>query len=243
MPRDELLAQARQLHAYLSENREVLSYRYSLSVRVMGRDDMLTEGSGTVSGFTMDGCHCSISGGNGECYVNRYELNEDGTSRIVERIDVRQQKRISTDNWGDISISRRRIDFSFPDQLAECIEFLDSVSDVKVTLYSYDVAPSLRDVLQYYAEGGGGEDWALDVCNQGGDKWRQDLIGALSEPELQQYLGSTIQLLLLCFSDTETRSAIMAAIDRQPETDRNSLALLYAAYTQAIDNSTSSQGI
>ena len=43
--RDSLLSTARALSQYLLDHRERLSYRYSFTVRIMGRGDMTTKGN------------------------------------------------------------------------------------------------------------------------------------------------------------------------------------------------------
>lgn len=228
--RDSLLSSARLLLQYLVDQRERLSYRYAFTIQMMGRADMKTKGSGMVSGFKIDGQPCSISGGVGQCELRRWSVNEDGTGQANEIIDVRDRKRIATDEWGDIKISRRKVQFELPDRLAECVAFLESIPPQYVTLYSYDTAPTIRQILKEFSEGGGGDDWAIEEIGRKGEKGKSELLTVLDNRRMRTSFNAAVQMLLLCFPGDDTREAVMKCIERHPEKDRDELLMVVAAF-------------
>lgn len=144
-PRKSLLSNARLLNAYLQQNLDVLPYRYSYEIRLLGRSDMVSKGSGGASGFQISGQPYSITCGNGECYLTK--LIPGVCVPFAERIDVRREKRIPTDDCGDIKINRKKISYTLPERLTACIEFLESVSDQQIVLYSYEsLKPDFSEV-------------------------------------------------------------------------------------------------
>ena len=70
--------------------------------------DLLAEGAGTMSGFHIHGDLFAVVGGYNKCVLQRIGLKRDGTGEIVEERDVRHLKHIDTDDWGRITIKKRR---------------------------------------------------------------------------------------------------------------------------------------
>ena len=153
VPRRALLKSALLLRAYLEKQLDILPFRYSYELRFMGRDDMRKKGTGAISGIKIDGEPYSICGGNGECYLRKSV--QTGDSACEERIDIRRESRIRTDEWGDIKITRRKIPFTLLERLDACIEFLELVSDSRMALYSYESKPTLHQIVAQMSEGGG----------------------------------------------------------------------------------------
>lgn len=168
---------------------------------------MKTKGSGSVSGILIGGEPHSITGGNGQCYLAKCVQDVDGAPS-QERIDLRKLRKIETDQWGEIRISRKKIPFTLPRRLDECIEFLDSVPDQTIRLFSYDRMPTLRQILDEMIEGFGGDDFAIEeICRRGAET-RAELLSALNNQSLRKYRAAIIQLLLLCYPSDPTRMAI-----------------------------------
>jgi hypothetical protein len=232
VPRKSLQMNAELLRAYLTEHQDVLPFRYSFEVRMLGRKDMITKGSGAVSGILIGGEPHMISGGNGECYLTK-SVRTAGGAHTEERTDVRRKRRIETDEWGDIKITRRKIPFTLPERLDACISFLESLFDEQIRLYSYDRAPTLHEILEEMSEGSGGDDFAVEEVHRRGPETRAELLKALSENSLRKFRPAIIQLLLLCFSGHETTKAIELFVEQQPAKERNAYLVLLAAFAQA----------
>lgn len=223
--RAALLESARLLRASVAENRHLLGFRYSYSIPKRDR-----KGSGGCSGFKINGSFHSIRGGNGECYLERIEIEDDDRGRVAERIDLRERNVVQTDDWGEIRISRRKIEFSLPEALAECIAFLESIPDAQITLFSFDAPPTLRDLVREFEEGSGGDDWAIEEICEKGSRWKGELLDALKDKRFAKHRATLVQLLLICFPDAETRNAVMVWVHGLPEKTRSELLVLVATY-------------
>ncbi len=231
--RDELLHASQAILRYFQEQQDVLPYRYEYTIRLMGRDDLKTKGAGTTSGFEIDGENYTITGGNGECYLRRRVQNEEKTNLVWEVTDVRNRKSIETDEWGDIKISRRKINFAYPKRVEECVAFLESISSQIVELYSYDGSTTIRQILQEFSEGGGGADWALEEINDQGKQGKDKLLKSLANKRMQKYHDAAVSMLMICFPGDDTDSAIEDHLSRVPDEHRDELIILVAAFNAA----------
>lgn len=228
--RMQLLESARKLHAFVTANRHLLAFRYSYAIRMMGRANMVTKGSGGCSGFKIGGKFHSICGGNGECLLQRMEISDDGSGYVAECIDVRERTTIETDEWGDIKVSRRKIDFSLPETLADCISFLESVPDNVIDLFSFDKPPTLQDLLREFEEGSGGNDWAIEEVGRNAAKWQGELLAAVTDKQFSKHRAGVVHLLLICFPDAKTRMTVVEAIHGLPKKAQTELLTLVEAY-------------
>jgi hypothetical protein len=108
------------LHA-LNEQRDLIGYSYVY--RFDGKPER--SGGGAVAGFKVQGRLGSVSvRPSGYCYVRLSELTPAGRSRVVETIDLRVTRRLQTDDWGLLTVARRRADIGWFDELPPLIEWL-----------------------------------------------------------------------------------------------------------------------
>lgn len=238
--RHELINASELLLLYFKEQQDVLPYRYEYTIRMMGRDDMKTKGAGTTSGFKIDGEHYSITGGNGECYLKRLVQNEEKTNLVWDVTDVRDRKSIETDEWGNIKISRRKINFDYPERVKECVTFLKSISSQFVELNSYDGSPTIGQILQEFSEGGGGADWALEEIYDQGKQGKKKLLKSLANKRMRKYHDAVVSILMICFPGDETDLAIKEYMARVPDERRDELVKVVAAFNAAREGLDSS---
>jgi hypothetical protein len=230
--RDELLEGAKHLADVIERDRQLLPYRYSLEIRMMGRDDMKTRGTGTVS-FPANGRVCRITGGVGECIFEEWVQAPDGTGHVVKPVDVRDKRRIASD-WGDVKISRRKVESTLPDELASLIRFLEAAPDAAVRVYSYDKTPTLTDILREAAEGSGGDYWAGEELSRLGESGKRQLLEALGQSRYRKHRGTIIGLLFTVFPSRDTREAVESFIAQQPEgRAKTEYLALFAAFAAA----------
>ncbi|MDB5344518.1 MAG: hypothetical protein JWP89_2895 [Schlesneria sp.] len=119
----------------------------------------------------------------------------------------------------------------FVTSLSAVLDFLNSVDDATVLLYSFDSAPSIDDVLEAFASGAGANDWALEEIGNKGTEGRQLLLSALQQQLPKDRLLAAVSMLLILFRDEATiAEAKRFAHSCAPEI-ANEVAQLVAAYT------------
>jgi hypothetical protein len=112
-----------------------------------------------------------------------------------------------------------------------------------VRLLSYDKPPGLRELLQAFSEGGGGDGWAIEELGRQGAAGRAQLMDALENGRLRKYVPAIVQLLLLLHGDEETFRILNRFLDAQPEgPEKSQVATLIAAHQQATDQGSGSEG-
>lgn len=111
------------------------------------------------------------------------------------------------------------------------IEFLNSVEENAVRLYSYERAPSVEDLLDAFGNGGGADDWALDELGNKGEKGRKALLSLLKKEQDKSKILAAISMLLIVFRDDQTTAAVQTFIDKCEEDIGKDASLLLAAYT------------
>jgi hypothetical protein len=231
--RQELLVAAIALWNELKRQSKLLPYRYSFEIRVMGREDLKSRGSGGASGFLIDGKIHSIYGGVGECYLEELERNEIGGTRLVRRIDVRSRTEIQTDNDGPIKIFRKKLKFGLPEQLPALNEYLESCSDETIRVLYTEGEPKLRDLIEEASEGGGAADAAIEQIFELGDAAKHELIASLSNDKDRKLHPTIAWILLTAFPSVESRSAVEFVVDRErDERRKNELVVLLGATTR-----------
>lgn len=115
--REALVARLSQLLEALERQRELVSYSYGFRFS----EKPAFSGGGRVSGFKVRGLHGSVSvRPAGYCDV---ELR-DGGFDIVELIDLRIVRCLQTDDWGALTVTRRKADVGWFAQLPAVIDWL-----------------------------------------------------------------------------------------------------------------------
>lgn len=119
---------------------------------------------------------------------------------------------------------------AFQAGLRSVIEFLQKSDENSVYLYSYDRTPSMGDLLDAFATGGGANDWALEELGKKGEKGRKMLLSALKKAEDQETILSAISMLLILFRDDQTIAAVQKFIDNCNADVGREASLLLNAY-------------
>ena len=106
--RDALLSARGTLSRVQGARKHVYITSYCEPGLAEGGNALLSEGTGGVYGFHMQGNLYGLDAGYDRCVLERIELKPDGTGEVVEEEDVRHLKHIATDDLGRITIKRRR---------------------------------------------------------------------------------------------------------------------------------------
>jgi hypothetical protein len=115
--------------------------------------------------------------------------------------------------------------------LSAVLDFLNSVDDATVLLYSFDRAPSIDDILEAFASGAGANDWALEELGKKGAKGRQLLLSALPNQRAKDRLLAAVSMLLILFRDDATVAEIERFAGSCAPELANDVAQLVAVYT------------
>ncbi len=124
--RARLLQATDTLLGRLEKNADSLPFVYTYKIAEgPAKDDR--PGTGMVSGFRMNGdknYFYTINSGLGFCYLLKSEATKDGMVRDVEKIDLRAQTSLQTDDWGKIKIYKKKKKLGLERHLRELKEFL-----------------------------------------------------------------------------------------------------------------------
>lgn len=118
----------------------------------------------------------------------------------------------------------------FETSLSAVLDFLNSVDDATVLLYSFDRAPSIDDLLEAFASGAGANDWALEELGKKGAKGRQLLLSALQKQQAKDRLLAAVSMLLIVFRDDATVAEIQRLAQNCTPQLANDVAQLIAIY-------------
>ena len=119
--REVLEQQLQDLLRALNDQRDLIGYSYVY--RFGGNPER--SGGGAVAGFKVQGRLGFVSvRPSGYCYVRLSELTPDGRSRVVETIDLRVMRKLQTDDWGLLTVARRRADVGWFDELPPLLDWL-----------------------------------------------------------------------------------------------------------------------
>lgn len=124
--------------------------------------------------------------------------------------------------------------------LNPAIEFLESIPGEFVTMYSYDRAPSISEILTASSMGSGGiDDWALEELYKKRDGGRSALLAFLKKEKRKDKVLQAIELLLILFKDQKTRDAVQRFINTCDDDIRQDAAECLAAVTTQLARSAS----
>lgn len=115
--------------------------------------------------------------------------------------------------------------------LKSAIDFLESVPDETVAIYSYDRPPTTDDLLDAFAKGNGADDWAIQELAKKSDKGRKALLSVLKKEKNKDRLLAAVSMLLIVFRDDQTVAAIRRIVDTCEDDTGREAAVLLAAYT------------
>jgi hypothetical protein len=125
----------------------------------------------------------------------------------------------------------------FAVELLEVIGFLESASDRRIRLYSYEKQPGIEEILDLHAQGGGASDWALEVVADRGQKACAALKTLLQRASTTSRHLSAIAILMLVFPGEETLEAVDQFINGCDEQNTKQQAVvLREAYRQSRDS-------
>lgn len=117
-------------------------------------------------------------------------------------------------------------------ELSAATEFLQSIPDESVSLYSYDHDATTDELLTAFSESGA-NDWALEEVGGKGEKGRRELLSVLKKEKDKERQLAAISMLLIVFHDDHTLAAIERFLDACDEEIGKEAAKLVAAYTSS----------
>jgi hypothetical protein len=117
---------------YLLSHEDLLPYSYNYEFeKEKGR-----KGGGGTSGFRVRGYYGAIDvRPAGYCTLTLSEDAPHGTSRIVEIIDIRNKKKIETDDWGYLKIHRRKMEIDWYREIPRILDFLENTKSKNIEIY------------------------------------------------------------------------------------------------------------
>lgn len=129
--RAELLQVSEEVMSVLARDFELLQYDYTY--HFSGTDkNRKTGGSGGFCGFKIKGEYWCIFAEPGHCYLCQTVRSADGQARGGNFVDLRNCQPVQTDDWGVITIRRRKKGVSWISELPGLIEFLRQIPDLQV---------------------------------------------------------------------------------------------------------------
>ncbi len=124
-----------RIESLLRDRPELLPYTYEFkceSFVVNGQRIETNFSTGGMSGLRLPGDEenwYSIQAGLDECRLDKMALQSDGTVRVVEQRDLRDEREVQTSNLGPIRIRKRRTKSSLRRGFAEIREFLADLQE------------------------------------------------------------------------------------------------------------------
>ncbi len=226
--RDYVLSVTKEFLELVENDLPLLQYHYTCEINIPGCEHLgPSRGSGMVGGIRIDGSLYSLSNGMGECHLDLIHLRPDGTGERVRKIDIRDRKRIQTDNIGVIKIFRRKKKLTWPEVLPPLIKFLKRLPDDEILIQVLWSRPSLMDLVRAHERGFGEDDWAIEELEKMGDKAKTELIKKLQDPRASKYYVSIATLLLTNFPSLESKKAVEQLMKQETnETTKNTYAIL-----------------
>lgn len=224
------LDSARSFRELIARQWTLLPYRYSFDARIPGLDMPPVRSSSSISGFRIDGAHCWLAAGVGQCVLKKMDVVANGQGSVADAIDVRGSKQIQTDDWGTIRIYRRRLKSHLPEQLRNLIRFLEGISGVEVTVSEREGTASMVELLRRAAKGD--ESAEEEIFNRG-DAAKQEMIQKLDDRKATKHHGTIAWLLLTLFPSTESRTAVEHLVERERDPERKTSFLGLLAATDA----------
>jgi hypothetical protein len=134
VPRDKLLEETTSALRELDRDLSQIMYRYTTaSAFVFKRSENDEEipiqwsGTGSIGGIQIGGdqsCSYMLHADIGICDLKKLETDELGRGHFTSTVDLRSEKKLATDNMGEITIKRRKIKSDLPNHLRHMVQFL-----------------------------------------------------------------------------------------------------------------------
>jgi hypothetical protein len=130
--RSIMLRTTELLISRLTQEADLLSYDYVVTIRHPGgeRDDTMYGGG--MSGFQYDGKYFALQLYPGQCLLEETTLAATGL-----RFDLRAQKMFVLDGGITLKIGRRKRGFAWLDVLPQVLDFLNAETSTTITIYNH----------------------------------------------------------------------------------------------------------
>jgi hypothetical protein len=106
VPRVSLLSSSQAVLQLLEKEGELLNYDYLVDIPAHGVWPRV-RGECNIHGLRRNGSPHSLYARHGQCWLERWEGNEDGLGRAVERLDLRQQTALMLDADVEVKIRKK----------------------------------------------------------------------------------------------------------------------------------------
>jgi hypothetical protein len=177
--------------------------------------------------FQINGRTHSIRAGASVCYLQEIVLG-----RVVNTVDIRDHKRVDTDDLGPIKICRRKLKVTLFQNIPILVSFLRASNDEVFRVLTTEGKPSLLELVRLIEEGSGADDWAEEQLLAMGPKGKTALISKLGDPKAKKHHVTIARLLLTLFPSRESRQAVEVLLEQDESQERKAAYLLWLASTQ-----------
>ena len=134
VPRDKLLEETAGALRELERDLSQIMHRYTTaSAFVFKRNEnderipIQASGTGCIGGIRIGGdqsCSYMLHADIGICDLKKLQTDELGRGHFTSTVDLRSEKKLATDNLGEITIKRRKIKSDLPNHLRHMVQFL-----------------------------------------------------------------------------------------------------------------------
>ncbi|WP_144057293.1 hypothetical protein [Novipirellula maiorica] len=119
----------------------------------------------------------------------------------------------------------------YADALETLLVFLANSKSETVTAYSWEDPATLEQLLACEAEGGGGDDWAMEVISERADEFLPGLEAVLADSGQAEFHFSAIRMLLFCYPRDQATPIVEAFVENTSDLEKRKGALLLLAAT------------
>jgi hypothetical protein len=231
-PRLTLLHAAREWQNAIEGDRQLLPYHYSFEI---GIGELKSRGSGGAGGFHIKGKIHSVRAGPGRCYLNEMGIRPDGRGEVLNRIDIRNEKKIETDDYGTLRVFRRKLKLTLFETVPQLVSFLSRCDDEVIRVRATENNPSFMDLVRAVTEGGGADDWAGEQILEMGGEGKRSLLERLKDPKAKKHYFTIAQLLLSLFPSRESRKAVERLVEREHNEELKRLYVVLLATAQKMN--------
>ena len=164
-----------------------------------------------------------------------FRSRPDGRGEILNRIDIRSEKRIETDDFGILKVFRRKLKLTLFETVPQLVAFLSRCEDEVIRVRATENNPSFMDLVRAVTEGGGADDWAGEQIQEMGEEGKRSLMERLTDPKAKKHYFTIAQLLLSLFPSRESREAVERVVERERNEELKRLYVVLLATAQKMN--------
>ena len=209
--RNSVLTAAETFYSLILNDLELLEYGYKTKFIMPGCERFgPATGGGGIGGIRIAEQLYGLSSGAGYCYLELMEIQPNGIKKCVKKIDCRNRKIIETNNFGNITILRKKKNLTWPQILPPLISFLKQLKDDQIEIQVIYSKPKFLDYIL-----------AIEELAKMGDEAQNKLIEILQDPKAKKHYNAIASALMVVFPSKTSKDAVKRLIEK--ETDRDQI--------------------